>query len=230
MNKEFLNSYFSTTGKLIVFEGYDGVGKTSLAQALTQRLNHIGYNFQFTFEPTPHFNQFKQQVLEAAAEDNTINIDSNIINMDSNIVNICSFSFDRIEHIQNTIFPLLSKGVSLICDRYDWSMLAYQDFSTNESKDLLFSIRNTMADYPPVYLYVYFNASIELIQKRLLLRDGHSPDLSHIKRVLYNYETILEFFLKHHFSQVVVFNVFEEDSLDNQLNRLITILSNKVVF
>jgi dTMP kinase len=95
----------------IVFEGIDGSGKTTQARMLADRLASRGVRVLFTAEPSdgPVGLLIKSMKRRAQPEEEAR-----------------LFTEDRQDHLQRTIIPDLEQGITVICDRYVYSSVAYQ--------------------------------------------------------------------------------------------------------
>lgn len=108
-------------GCLIVLEGIDGTGKTTLAQALGKRLSEdLGETVIVTQEPTERFRKFKDNDLDhIIAYDETDLIPDAITSL--------KFTLDHAIHLADVIVPALADDRVIICDRWTpFSSLAYQ--------------------------------------------------------------------------------------------------------
>ncbi len=102
-------------GRLIVFEGLDGVGKTTQARLLAAALTASGREVILTREPTdgPHGRLIRALAArERAARDPAREVEL--------------FQADRRRHVADVIAPALARGAVVICDRYYYSTMAYQ--------------------------------------------------------------------------------------------------------
>ena len=88
-------------GKLIVLEGIDGAGKSTLARRICDLCDEA----VFTKEPWR-------------------DIDLDMPNGDVLLPEL--FWLDRLLHVEKVIRPELEKGRTVVCDRYHWSQCAYQ--------------------------------------------------------------------------------------------------------
>lgn len=111
-------------GKLIVLEGMDGTGKSTLTQALSEKLNELktrnNYNIKITNEPgaTAIGKKLKQVI------NTTTTIDY--------VTDFLLFAGCRNENINKIIKPSLSKGDIIISDRYVYSSLVYQGLMNDD--------------------------------------------------------------------------------------------------
>lgn len=109
-------------GKFIVFEGIDGSGKTTQAKLLAELLERNGHKVHLTAEPTALPTGKK---LREALSGKLVKSECEMALM---------FVEDRIAHNKNVvegIETLVNSGVTVICDRYYYSTLAYQGQSTD---------------------------------------------------------------------------------------------------
>ncbi len=102
-------------GKFIVFEGCEGVGKSTQLRLLKEYLEKTGQKAVFTREPggTPVGEKIRSLLLgeEMSAESEAL-----------------LFAAARCEHIDKVILPALERGELVVCDRYVDSSIAYQAF------------------------------------------------------------------------------------------------------
>lgn len=110
------------TGKLIVFEGLDGSGKTTHIKLLTERLRKKGVPVFSTAEPT---SSVTGGMLRDALGGITKRSSGEMAAL---------FVLDRIFHNVNPvdgILKMLEEGNTVICDRYYYSSMAYQGSETD---------------------------------------------------------------------------------------------------
>ena len=102
-------------GLLIVFEGIDGTGKTTMARRLAEWLNRNGHPAIRLKEPTD--GPFGRRI-RALARDGRHTV--------SPQEELELFIQDRIENCRDNIRPALGKGQCVVLDRYYFSSAAYQ--------------------------------------------------------------------------------------------------------
>jgi dTMP kinase len=109
-------SVYSSVGVFVCFEGGDGSGKSTQAQALAEWLESDGYVVRLTFEPgdTEVGVRVRQIVLDPATGELSDRTESLL------------YAADKAEHVQRVVQPALDRGEVVITDRYVDSMLAYQ--------------------------------------------------------------------------------------------------------
>lgn len=103
-------------GLFIVFEGGDGVGKSTQARLLADWLAEQGYEVARTFEPgdTRAGAVMRQIVLDPATGDLSPRAESLL------------YAADKAQHIHEVVRPALERGAMVVSDRYVDSFLAYQ--------------------------------------------------------------------------------------------------------
>jgi dTMP kinase len=103
-------------GVFVVFEGGDGVGKTTQATRLCDWLAATGYDFVRTYEPgdTAAGRRIRDIVLSPKTGDLAARAEALL------------YAADKAQHIAEVVRPALERGAVVVCDRYVDSMLAYQ--------------------------------------------------------------------------------------------------------
>jgi len=101
-------------GKFIVIEGIDGSGKSTLCLKISEKLQKIGIPVFLTYEPSTSV--YGKELRESFIKKERPGIQKELE----------LFTLDRKEHIKNEINPALNKGITVICDRYYFSTMAYQ--------------------------------------------------------------------------------------------------------
>ncbi|MEM4519349.1 MAG: dTMP kinase [Sulfolobales archaeon] len=98
-------------GVLIVVEGIDGAGKTSVSGEVVSRLSNLGFKTVYTYEP---YTPFITEVINEYWDE----IDPIVLTL--------LMAADRYYHINRVILPYLRSGHIVISDRYYYSSIAYQ--------------------------------------------------------------------------------------------------------
>jgi dTMP kinase len=103
-------------GVFIVFEGGDGVGKSTQVDRLCDWLSNAGQDVLKTFEPgdTTVGAMIRQIVLDPATGEMSPRAEALL------------YAADKAQHIFAVVRPALERGAVVVCDRYVDSMLAYQ--------------------------------------------------------------------------------------------------------
>jgi dTMP kinase len=177
--KEKLNLMFSRPGKLIVFEGIDGAGKTTVHKALRERMRSRD-DIVFSQEPTD--GEYGRKVREALRAGN--------VSVEELLFLLIQ---DRIEHVKSIVVPSLKEGKIVILDRYYLSTVAYQMSERFSMRELLF-LNGLFSPAPD--LVVYFEISVEEALRRVKERGQVSvfEEESKMREVVGNYERVLAYF------------------------------------
>ena len=101
---------------LIVIEGIDGTGKSTLAQALAEALRAGGDEVVVSAEPTRRSPEGRRLRALAAEGREGVTVDDEIE----------LFVADRRWHLEHVVEPALRAGRIVILDRYYYSTMAYQ--------------------------------------------------------------------------------------------------------
>jgi dTMP kinase len=116
-------------GKLIVLEGIDGAGTTTHTKILCDRLRAAGRPALATHEPsTGPIGLLLRQILGGRVVVPT----SSGPTAPTWTTMALLFAADRMDHLQSVINPNLHDGVTVVCDRYDYSSVVYQSVTSPE--------------------------------------------------------------------------------------------------
>jgi len=166
-------------GKLVVFEGIDGSGKTTVHNILKEMLSDNDC-FVFSREPTDGvYGRKVREVLSGGGSQKEL---------------LRMILQDRVEHVDKLINPALVQGKVVVLDRYFLSNVVYQGRSSFDMNYILVMNR-IIAPEPD--LVVYFDVTVEEALNRLMTsRKGFSvfERDEELRRVKENYEKILGLF------------------------------------
>ncbi|KST66171.1 dTMP kinase [Mastigocoleus testarum] len=106
-------------GKLIVFEGVEGCGKSTQMQICCEWLQSLGIPVLVTREPggTVLGADIRRLLLEKA-EDKPI----------TSTTELLLYAADRSQHVEQELKPNLAARKIILCDRYTYSTVAYQGY------------------------------------------------------------------------------------------------------
>lgn len=152
-------------GQFIVFEGVEGVGKSTQARLLTQWLREQGIPCVVTREPggTPFAELIRDLVLQPQAE--TVCAETELLLMMA----------ARLQHWHGFIQPQLAQGSWVVCDRFIDSSIAYQGAGRGLSQPLIRNLHAQIAPDMAADLVLVLDLSIEESASRLISR-GTAPD------------------------------------------------------
>ncbi|MBM3223716.1 MAG: dTMP kinase [Candidatus Tectomicrobia bacterium] len=143
-------------GEFIVFEGIDGVGKTTQVDLLAQRLQQAGYEVVCLKEPTEGV--WGQKLRQLAREGrHTV----------APATELAWFLEDRREDVTQNIQPALARGQIVLLDRYYFSTMAYQGALHFDPEDI--RRRNEAFAPPPdllLLLEIPVTQSLARVQQR----------------------------------------------------------------
>ncbi len=132
-------------GKLIVFEGIEGSGKTTQIRHLHQWLeskcmkgklsNHLA-GILITRQPggTSMGQKIRQVLLQPSTGTESLTSTSELL----------LYAADRAQHVERILMPALETGHLILCDRYTASTIAYQGYGRQLDLNLINTL-NTIA-------------------------------------------------------------------------------------
>lgn len=120
-------------GHFIVLEGIDGSGTTTQCAILADRLRAQGLPAHTTREPSDGpIGVLIRQVLTGRV----VTPSQHGSRPPTWTTMAALFAADRLDHLEAEIHPNLHDGVTVVCDRYDHSSVAYQTVSGGGSEDI----------------------------------------------------------------------------------------------
>ena len=116
------------SGRLIVFEGVEGCGKTSQIQLCCQWLQSLGVSVVVTREPggTELGLDLRRLLLEKS-ENKPV----------AEVTELLLYAADRAQHVAQELKPNLGLGKYILCDRYTDSTIAYQGYGRGLNMNLI---------------------------------------------------------------------------------------------
>jgi dTMP kinase len=138
-------------GHFIVIEGIDGSGTTTQSSILAERLIVDGVRVHATREPSDGpVGVLIRQILTGRV----VVSGPHGARPPSWATMAALFASDRLDHLEAEINPYLTDGVTVICDRYDYSSVAYQTVSSGGGEDVSAWVRelNRQARRPDLTL------------------------------------------------------------------------------
>lgn len=140
----------------IVIEGPDGSGKTTLAKQLTIQLNQANIPTIYTYEPTRSSSAGKR--LRSMMHKGNI----------TNVYEFADlFAEDRKIHVETIIAPALAKGENVVCDRYKYSAMIYQQL---QGVDTTYLAKLGQQCLVPDMVYVLIPVNVDILLSRIITR------------------------------------------------------------
>ena len=172
-------------GKFIVFEGIDGCGKTmqlKLAHNYLWDLNKEN-EIYCTREPTKHSKEIRKKMQQGKNTKNNKEWYAE------------HFIKDRENHSLKYIVPSQINGIHILCDRYKYSTLAYQQ-TQGMKLDKLIQMHNRHAIVEPD-LILFYDCPAEIAYQRRLkeneaTREVFDKNIEFQKRLRQNYLNLKE--------------------------------------
>jgi dTMP kinase len=152
-------------GRLIVFEGGEGVGKTTQVTKLREYLPRAFPNESFVFTRQPGGAPFAEKIRELILSADAANATGETL--------FGLFIAARADSVAQTIEPALAAGSHVICDRYVAGTYAYQ-IMAQEAPQLEDSFWAHNALVPKPDLTVFFDLDPAKAMERLALRGEQS--------------------------------------------------------
>ncbi len=167
----------------VVIDGPDGSGKSTLAKLLVEQLVKEGFPAVYTCEPT--YDSSAGKKLRQLLRTGDITDAYKFADL---------FVEDRKEHIRDFILPSMAKGEAVICDRYKYSSLAYQQLQGVDADYIIGSNRKCLV---PDYIFILMPESLDTLLERISGR-GRERDVfeerEFISRTLECYRKLPEYF------------------------------------
>lgn len=156
----------SHPGRFIVFEGGEGVGKTTQIETLTQVLRSHGHDPITTREPGgSHLGTRIRALL----------LDPDVPTMSARTEALL-FAADRAEHVETVIRPALDRGQCVISDRYMDSSAAYQSSGRGLDRDEVLALSKWATTTLLPDLTIVLDADPAIAHKRLTTTEFGTQD------------------------------------------------------
>jgi dTMP kinase len=144
-------------GRLIVFDGIDGCGKSTQIDLAARRLEKEGRAVTVTREPGG-------TAISEKIRDIILSPDNTGMRRECELL---LYAAARAQHVREKIEPALRKGDLVLCDRFDLATFAYQGFGRSMPFSLLKSINDIATGGLIPDLTFVFDISVEFAFGRL---------------------------------------------------------------
>ncbi|MDR2540139.1 MAG: dTMP kinase [Chlamydiales bacterium] len=144
-------------GHLITFEGGEGVGKTTLIDALYQYLKNSRQDVVKTRAPGgTEIGRLIREIVLNQHQDKM-----------SHLCELFLFLADRSQHVEELILPALQQKKIVLCDRFNDSTIAYQAIGRHQEKRQIEELCAFASLHISVHLTFYLDLDPELALKRV---------------------------------------------------------------
>lgn len=155
------------SGKLFIFEGGEGAGKTTLIKNLKMALSQKGHSVVTTREPggTPYAEEVRAALIKKR---------ENGKDYPTPLAQLLGFYSARFDHIEKVIVPALREESIVLCDRFELTSYAYQVHSLAPELQNLFKVFHKgvcelLCEFSPTYIVCEIDPEAGV--RRALARD-----------------------------------------------------------
>ncbi|MCW6049131.1 dTMP kinase [Microcoleus sp. A2-C5] len=204
-------------GKLIVFEGVEGAGKTTQMQRLIHLLRASYFQkvrLVVTREPggTELGKGLRHLLLKQDPEEFV-----------SEMAELLMYAADRAQHVETCLKPELSKGTIVLCDRFTDSTIAYQGYGRNLNLNLIKQLNAIATGGLESDLTLWLDINVEAGLARVKARGERDrieqADLQFHKRVQQGFTELAE----SNKSRIVRINADRpEDAIAQEIQAIVT--------
>lgn len=140
-------------GRLIVFEGVEGCGKTSQMQLCSEWLQNLGISVILTREPGgTELGLHLRRLLLEKTENQPI----------AEVTELLLYAADRSQHVEQELKPNLKLGKYVLCDRYTDSSIAYQGYGRGLSMSLINQLNDIATTGLASDLTIWLDVDVEV--------------------------------------------------------------------
>jgi dTMP kinase len=141
------------SGKLIVFEGVEGCGKTTQMQLCSQWLESLNISVVLTREPggTELGKDLRMLLLEKSLNKPV-----------GEVTELLLYAADRAQHIEEELKPNLAIGKYILCDRYTDSTIAYQGYGRGLSMSIINQLNQIATGGLASDLTIWLDVDVEI--------------------------------------------------------------------
>jgi dTMP kinase len=140
-------------GRLIVFEGVEGCGKTSQMQLCAEWLQSLGISVIITREPGgTELGVHLRRLLLEKKQDQPV----------AEVTELLLYAADRAQHVAQELIPNLSAGKYVLCDRYVDSTIAYQGYGRGLDMNLIHQLNHIATGGLTSDLTIWLDVDVEV--------------------------------------------------------------------
>ena len=153
-------------GQLIVCDGSNGAGKSTVLNAIEAHLKATGREFVMTREPggTPIGERIREILLSPGASEMY------------GVTELMLFAAARAQHVREKILPAIQAGKIVVSDRFDSATVSFQHYARGLPLELIHQLNNIAIDgfKPDITIILDLDPMIGL--QRITLRGGAGLD------------------------------------------------------
>lgn len=166
------------SGKLIVFEGVEGCGKTSQMKLCCQWLESLGISVMVTCEPggTELGLHLRRLLLEKSEDKPFGSAQGKPV---AQVTELLLYAADRSQHVEQELKPNLAAGKYILCDRYTDSTIAYQGYGRGLNIELINQLNYIATGDLKSDLTIWLDVDVEVGLSRKL---AHGVGLDRIEQ------------------------------------------------
>ncbi len=207
--------------KFIVIEGCDFTGKSTQIKKIANFLREKGIKHITTREPGGTI--FGEQIREL--------IFGNGKNINP-ITEVMLFMASRNEHITSKIIPMLTSGISVVCDRYFASTFVYQGILRKVPNEILTTLQNIISPITPDLTIILDMPPQAILERMEGVRfkgfDSYdSKELNEITQIRDGFLQFAEKFQESHNVQVINANNTYEEVFTNITEKIEKLFSTE---
>jgi len=150
-------------GKLIVFEGPEGCGKSTQAQMAFEYLKSRGIKTVLLREPGGNVISEKIRAIILDPEHKAMTKKTELL----------LYIASRAQIIEEKLKPLLDGGTAVILDRFSLSTLVYQGYARGLDKKQIKILNDYVAKGVKIFMTVVFDVTAQEAKKRMSKREKH---------------------------------------------------------
>ncbi|MBD3166966.1 dTMP kinase [bacterium] len=151
------------SGALVVLEGIDGCGKSTMARRLVEWFQSNRIEAVFSFEPT--LERYGAELRRSFEEGRRLTPEEELK----------LFEQDRRMHVEQLIGPNMEAGRVVVLDRYYYSSMAYQGVRGVYRPDEVHALMTSFAPVPDVA--VFLDIPVETAVQRIMSGRGEVPNV-----------------------------------------------------
>ena len=183
-------------GVFITFEGADGSGKTTVSQAVAEKLQLL--NLEVIYSREPGGSEIAEQIRKVI-----LDLENTAMDFKTEAL---LYAASRRQHLIDIIWPALKANKVVICDRFVDSSLAYQGYAREIGIDEVLNINQFAIEefFPDLTIYLEISAETGLnrIKSRRNLDRLDQESITFHENVVVGYHKVLEMFPE----RIVVFD------------------------